>query len=142
MILDPDSKAIFAKKYDGFKLFVVNATKDTLYFPASDSRLYMKIQGRDKKGKWQDIEYLPSSWCGNSRHTLYLAPNEMWELATPTYQGEFKTKLRAQLHYTQEEHWENQETIYSNGIDGYVNPGQFWNKREYYPDGLMDPYND
>ena len=32
--------------------------------------------------------------------------------------------------------------IYSNIINGSINAGQFWRKPEYFPSGLMDPYND
>lgn len=134
--MDPKRKAKWAKKYKAIKLYVANTSKDTVYFEAQDSRLYLKIQAQDRNGNWRDIEYLPGSWCGNSYHTLFLAPNEFWEFATPVYQGWFKTKIRAELLYVK-----NREgVIYSNEIDGSINPGQFWNKRENHPRGLMDPY--
>jgi hypothetical protein len=53
-----------------------------------------------------------------------------------------KTKLRAQLYYKKTIDQEKEDLIYSNEIDGSINPGQFWNKRTYYPGGIMDPYND
>ena len=128
--------------YEGKKILVANTSTDTLYFSAQDSRLYMKIQAKDKKGEWRDIEYLPSSWCGNSYHTLFLAPGQGWEFSSPAYHGEFKTKLRAQLMYQKSFLQKSSDIIYSNEFDGSINPGQFWNKREYYPGGIMDPYND
>lgn len=128
--------------YKGMKLYVANASTDTLFFDAQDSRLYLKIQAQNRNGEWKDIEYLPSSWCGNSYHTLFLAPKESWEFTTPIYHGEFKTKFRAQLLYKKTKDQEKDDIIYSNEFEGYINPGQFWNKRDYYPSGLMDPYND
>jgi hypothetical protein len=142
IVIDPGQRTKWADKYDAIKLFVANTSGDTLYFDAQDSRLYLKIQAQDRKGEWKDIEYLPRSWCGNSYHSLFLAPNELWEFATPVYQGEFKTKIRAQLLFKKSQEQEIGDIIYSNEIDGHVNPGQFWHKREYYPGGLMDPYND
>lgn len=130
------------KGYKGMKLYIANASTDTLFFDAQDSRLYLKIQAQNRNGEWKDIEYLPSSWCGNSYHTLFLAPKESWEFTTPIYHGEFKTKFRAQLLYKKTKDQEKDDIIYSNEFEGYINPGQFWNKREYYPSGLMDPYND
>ena len=35
---------------------------------------------------------------------------------------------------------ETEVVIYSNEIEGSVNPGQFWNKKRYHPNGIMDPY--
>lgn len=142
VIIDPSKKTAWSENYKAMKLFVANTSKDTLYFPAQDSRLDLKIQAMDKNGAWKDIEYLPSSWCGNSYHTLFLAPNELWEFATPIYHGELKTRIRAQLLYKKDIDQEDGYIIFSNEIDSHVNPGQFWNKRAYFPSGLMDSYND
>lgn len=142
IVIDPNQKTKWAEEYDAVKLYVANTSKDTMFFSAQDSRLYLKIQAQDRHGVWKDIEYLPNSWCGNSYHALFLAPMELWEFATPIYEGEFKTKMRAQLLYRKSNNQENHDIIYSNEIDGFVNPGQFWNKEEYFPGGLMDPYND
>lgn len=142
VLIKPQQKTTWAEDYDAVKLFVANTSADTLYFEAQDSRLYLNIQALDRNGEWKDIEYLPSSWCGNSYHSLFLAPNEGWDFATPVYEGEFKTKLRAKLLYKKSMEQETDEVLYSNEMEGSINPGQFWNKREYYRQGLMDPYND
>ena len=130
------------KGYQGMKLYVSNTSKDTAYFLAQDSRMDLVIQALDKEGKWRPIEYLPSSWCGNSYHTLYLPPAHFWEFNIPVYEGEFETKLRAELLYISDQEKYELDAIYSNEFEGSVNPGQFWRKAAYYPSGLMDPYND
>lgn len=137
----------FQKTYAGFRVMVANRSKKEILFSAQDSRLYMKVQAKDQDGKWKDIEYLPSSWCGNSYHTLTLEPDNYWQFETPVYAGSMKTKLRIELKYRnpsgrQEGHRASQKTIYSNEYYGSINPGQFSNKRTYYSGGLMDPYND
>lgn len=132
----------------GVTVFIGNTTNKKINFNAQDSRLYMKVQALDAQNKWRDVEYLPSSWCGNSYHTLTLEPNYFWKFISPIYEGEFKTKLRIELQYidsndNSKNRWDKKNiTIYSNEYDGSINPGQFWNKREYYSKGLMDPYND
>ena len=142
MVIQPNKEEKYKEAYAGMKMFVANTSKDTLYFDAQDSRLYLKIQAMDKYGQWKDIEYLPSSWCGNSYHSLFLPPNNNWEFVIPKYEGEFKTKLRAKLLYKTSSDQKEDHVIYSNEFDGSINPGQFWRKRPYYPSGLMDPYND
>lgn len=188
VILDASEETTWSKYYKGYNLYVVNATADTLYFEAQDSRIEMVLQAKNSKGEWRDIEYLPNSWCGNSDHTLFLAPKELWKFVVPKYEGHVKTKLRAKLLYKKQLFFEeqNQEeespkvedfnvkklsvadsvenwvirgsrthstiyrdyskektlTIYSNEINGYINPGQFWFKREYIPQGIMDPYKE
>ncbi len=129
--------------YKGFRVYVANTTGDTIQFGAQDSRLYMNVQAKDEHGKWRDIEHLPSSWCGNSYHTLKLMPNECWPFATPAYEGEYKTKLRIVLEYLAEgkKGKEEPKIIYSNEYDGSVNPAQFWNKDHHVPSGIMDPYS-
>jgi hypothetical protein len=132
----------FAVHYQGHHLYISNSTSDTMDFKAQDSRLYLKLQALNSKAEWKDIEYLPSSWCGNSYHTLRLEPGSYWQFNIPDYNGEFKTKVRAELKYIDKENPKKDKVIYSNSIDASINPAQFWNKMRYYPRGIMDPYFD
>lgn len=148
LIVNPDTHDTFSKTYREMAVYVANSTRKKIQFNAQDSRLYMKVQALDLQGQWRDIEYLPSSWCGNSYHTLTLDPKKYWHFVTPVYEGDFKTRLRIELKYidpsdTGEPDRERRVLmIYSNEYEGSINPGQFWRKDEYRPRGLMDPYND
>ena len=148
VIVRPDFKDTIFNTYQGIAVFVANTSKYKIDFNAQDSRLYMKVQALDQKGHWQDIEYLPSSWCGNSYHILTLDSKRFWSFLTPVYEGDFKTKLRIELNYIDpedksENRWDKKEiTIYSNEYEGSINPGQLWRKGEYRNGGIMDPYND
>jgi len=141
--IDPGSK-----DYQSYSVNVSNLTKSEINFSAQDSRLYMVVQAKDADGQWKNIEYLPSSWCGNSYHLLTLEKNRYWTFQTPVYGGEYKTKLRISLQYldpadqSKDRRERKELTVYSNEYEGGVNPAQFWNKRDYYPGGIMDPYND
>jgi hypothetical protein len=129
----------------GRKVYLSNASHDTMYFPAQDSRLYMKVQAKDPAGEWRDIEYLPGSWCGNSYHTLALNPAQYWDFVMPLYEGSMPAKLRIRLEYriTSKLYEGNRnEVLYSNEVEGSVNPAQFWRKREHHLNGIMDPYDD
>ncbi len=140
VLLKPEERHAVAEKFSGFALYVINATDDTVFFKAQDSRLNMKLQARDMNGAWRDIEYLPSSWCGNSYHHLYLPSRYQWLFTVPEYTGTLKTKIRAALGY-QASRGADEQWIYSNEMDGSVNPGQFDKVPKYKTNGLMDPYN-
>lgn len=136
------------QQYNGISVYVANTSKHEISFKAQDSRLYMKVQALNCNGEWKDIEYLPNSWCGNSYHSVTLKSNYFWTFKTPIYEGDFKTKLRIELKYidqddTSETQRKKEEIIvYSNEFEGSVNPGQFWRKREYFSNGIMDPYDE
>ncbi len=148
IVVHPELKDTIYRSINAITLYIGNTTDDKINFKAQDSRIYMKVQALNSKGEWKDIEYLPNSWCGNSYHNLTLESKHFWKFLTPIYEGEFKTKLRIELNYIdptdKSEYMRDKKeiTIYSNEYEGSINPGQFWNKREYYPSGLMDPYND
>ncbi len=148
VVVRPETKNSSHYGYYAKSVYVVNNTKKNIEFNAQDSRLYMKVQALNVDGEWKDIEYLPSSWCGNSYHTLTLGPKQYWALSTPDYGGDFQTKFRIELKYLDPEDkpeniWEKKEiTIYSNEYEGSINPGQFWRKQDYHPNGIMDPYYD
>ena len=115
LIALPADEVPFGKQYHGFRLLLVNRTAKEVSFAASDSRLYITCEARDQDGEWKPIEYLPSSFCGNSRHSVYLPNGYYWEFSAPVYSGSFKTKLR----YTY------RGNSYSNEFDGSINPVQF-----------------
>jgi hypothetical protein len=158
IVADPHVEVETKSKLKSFPVYVANTTGDTICFNAQDSRLYMKTQARDAQGKWRDIEYLPSSWCGNSYHTVELPDNHYWSFSAPAYEGILPTKLRIELTYTDPTDTvdftgrknvsdrvyrkKRQLVVYSNEFDGAVNPAQFWRKPHYSPAGLMDPYNE
>jgi len=145
LIVHVDSKDTIFSNFNAYNVTLSNLTNKEINFSAQDSRLYMKVQAKDEDGIWKDIEYLPNSWCGNSYHTLTLERNNYWSFKTPIYSGGFKTKFRIELMITNRNENETEEKniiVYSNEYEGSINPGQFWNRLEYYPNGIMDPYNE
>ncbi len=158
--IDPDAVQEYGKGTKGMAVYVSNSTGDSVAFNAQDRRLYMTMQAKDQTGTWRDIEYLPSSWCGNSYHSLHLSANNYWSFIAPVYEGSFHTQLRVALQYVDLSDTVNIEIsksikpdwprtyrgrtllIYSNEIEGSINPAQFWRRPEYYPAGLMDPYSE
>ena len=120
----------------GMRLVLVNGTDETVSFDACDSRLSIIQEAKDESGEWKPIEYLPSSWCGNSYHQLMLASGEFWAFPAPRYEGSFKTKLRFRLDGE-----DGDKPIVSNEFDGKINPAQFSEQQPHNPSGLMDPYD-
>ncbi|MBL7828987.1 MAG: WG repeat-containing protein [Saprospiraceae bacterium] len=135
--LQKDITQPFFKTHSGFGFVLANTTSDTLVLEAQDSRLNMTLQAKDKNGAWKNIMYLPSSWCGNSYHQVFLAPGKYWNFTAPEMTGSFATKLRIALELD-----DKKNMLYSDEFDGGVNPAQFWRKPGYSPGGLMDPYDD
>ncbi|WP_338763439.1 WG repeat-containing protein [Bernardetia sp. ABR2-2B] len=143
VFIDTDRVIPIAGKYKGRYVFISNVSDKGITFDAQDSRLYAKMQAINKKGEWQDIEYLPSSWCGNSYHTMTLKSNHTWKFLTPIYEGNFKTQLRVALIIKNNHRDESKSIIqYSKPVYGSINLSQFWRKPSYSPQGLMDPYFD
>lgn len=103
--------------YRGFSLFLINRTGGEVAFEAADSRLPITREALDPKGRWRPIEFLPSSWCGNSFHRVFLPKNEAWVFTVPEYTGSRETRMRFAL--------ETKPPIYSNEFAGKINPSQF-----------------
>lgn len=142
VIIDTADMIVFDNKYTGYRIFIANATKDTIKFPTQDHMLYMKLQAVNDDGKWADIEDFPTAMCGYSYRSIQLQPNACWRFVIPKYDGAQHTQVRAVLEYGDRIRNKNSKKIYSNVVYMGVNPGQFWNKQTYYPKGIMDPYNE
>jgi WG containing repeat len=127
-----------AQKWLGYKVFIANNSIDTLFFNAIDSRLYMVIQALNKENKWQDMDIIWYSDCGNSYHTLALDPQHFWQFQMPVFKGSMHTRLRLKLKVKGEKDYD----VYSNEIKASVNPAQFWRQEAYFPIEILDPSND
>ena len=125
-------------------VYLANAGRDTAFFDAQDSRLSAVVEARDAMGKWRAIEYLPSSWCGNSYHTLHLPPGQYWGFRVPVYAGADTTVMRVRIDYATASAPEDKDrrVAVSPSWVGSVNPGQFWRKPTYESRGIMDPYSE
>jgi len=132
----------------GRRLYLQNYSSDSIQFSAQDSRLYISLQALNTEKLWVDVEYFPSSFCGNSYHTVWLNSGYYWSFHVPCYEGDIKTKMRYRVQYLNPKdqsrsYWEKEVfEIFSNEFDGSVNPGQFWKKGIYRTQGFMDPYFD
>ena len=107
-------------------------------FLANRDEIVERLQGV-LNAQRKPIEYLPSSWCGNSYHTVFLGPKQYWEFAAPRYNGKIKTRLRIRLEWQKSQF--QKLTIYSNEFDGSVNAKQFTVQQGHQPTNIMDPYN-
>jgi hypothetical protein len=141
MYIDTMQHIRWADRYNGYRVYLINDSADTVFFNAQDSRINAIVQAKDAQGVWRDIENLLSSWCGNSYHTLYLPEHKYWTFTMPQYEGTVRTELRVKLWYNSSPDLEDEDILYSNAISGSVNPAQFWRKREYISGGIMDPYS-
>jgi hypothetical protein len=124
-----------ADKFNAYNLYLGNKTDTTLKLEASDSRLSIVAEAF-YKNEWKAIEYLPSSWCGNSYHNVYLKSNQFWTFIIPKFTGKIKTKIRYRLSISKGHY------IYSNEINTSINKGQLTEKQGHKSQGLMDPYID
>ena len=134
IIVKPDLITEFEKGISGFKVFIINKSDSIKELPAQDSRLYLKRQVF-YKNEWKDIEYLPSSWCGNSYHSVFIKPNEYWDFTAPCLKGKIDTKFRFELYVNKK------LTLYSNEFNGSFNKKQLKKEQGHKPIGIMDPYN-
>ncbi|MBS9462326.1 hypothetical protein KIM67_07885 [Flagellimonas sp. 389] len=142
IIAKVDSIVEYAKNVSGFKVFIINTSNSKVELPAQDSRIYLKRQVFHE-GKWQDIEYLPNSWCGNSYHNVIIMPNEYWDLQAPCLKGKTTAKFRFKLQVDDafSSSSSKDSNIYSNEFFGSFNKSQLEKEQGHTPSGIMDPYN-
>jgi hypothetical protein len=129
----------FATKYDGFRVIVANASSSSIQFGAQDARLAMVHEAVDPSGNWAAIEYLPSSWCGNSYHTLTLPPHTYWDFTAPHYDGDFATRLRIRVDVRD---GDTSRSTYSDAFPGRISRAQLTQKQGHTATNIMDPYDD
>ncbi|TDE17130.1 hypothetical protein [Dyadobacter psychrotolerans] len=133
--IDTAKTITIADKFNAYNLYLGNKSDTILRLEASDSRLSVVAEAF-YKNEWKPIEYLPSSWCGNSYHNIYIKTNQFWIFVIPKFTGKIKTKIRYRLAISKGHY------IYSNEISTSINKGQLSAKQGHKSQGLMDPYID
>lgn len=134
IIAKPNSISKFSETVKGFKVYIVNKTDSIVNLAAQDSRIDV-IRQVFYKNKWNDIEYLPSSWCGNSYHSVFIKPNKFWDFNAPCLTGKIEAKFRFKLNIN------HNTVIYSNEFLGSFNKKQLKKEQGHQPTSIMDPYN-
>ena len=142
-LIDITDKEKFKGKYAGYKLFVINSKKDTIKNDG-ETGIHLVLQALNENNEWKDILYPGYSnfeFCFGNYYVMIFQPKSYRILAVPCFKGGFITKIRAKLIYRdQSRFWELNE-IYSNTIEGSVNPGQFWRTQDLEYNYLIDfPY--
>lgn len=121
---------VYADKYIAHKLYLINASKDTIDLALQDGQIKIIQQAKNKNGKWQDIENFINSWCSHSYYMVKLAPHEYQIYPVPIFKGTFKTRLRFKVKL-------NKKEIYSNEFVGEINKGQFLNPKDKDKKGVI-----
>jgi len=132
IVAQPNSETTFQYDHKGFHVLVINKTDTIVGLSAQDGRIDI-IRQVYYDGSWQAIEFLQSSWCGNSYHNVYINPNQYWEFAAPCMEGDTKSKFRFALAVDKD------ITIYSNEFSGSFNLKQLEKEKGHLRDSLMDP---
>ncbi|RMG17575.1 MAG: hypothetical protein D6731_03935 [Planctomycetota bacterium] len=122
----------------GMRLLLVNGSSQEHVFEASDSRLSLIQEALTEDG-WKPLEYLPQSWCGNSYHSVSLAPGEYWEFAVPRYTGPRKALIRFRLSDISSLHG---GVLVSEPYEGGYFPSQLSEKEGHRATNVMDPYDE
>jgi WG repeat protein len=126
-------------KYNGTKLYLVNTLKNqNIKLETQDRRVKIIMEAKDENDKWKPIQYYPNSWCGNSYFNIEMPASSFFTFNIPLYSGIRKTQMRAKLTLPGQNG--STRSVFSDSIDISVNPGQFWVKQSYMPNGIMDPY--
>ncbi|MBV8256010.1 MAG: WG repeat-containing protein [Chitinophaga sp.] len=136
--IDTTTIVPFENLYKGYKVRIINNTDSTIQFNAQDYRLYMSMQAYINN-KWQNLEYFPQSWCGNSYMQIPLNAGNYWELTCPVYEGSQRVKLRFSLLYVNGKDVEGE--VFSQEFSGSINPAQRWRNMPHFRSNIMDPYN-
>lgn len=133
VVVRTDLTTIIGKNVQAFHVLVVNTSDSISRLPAQDGRLYL-IRQVFYKDQWRDIEYLPSSWCGNSYYDVLIQPQAYWTFEVPCLRGRIRAKFRYKLSLEGDK-----ANIYSNEFKGSFNKKQLTKRRAYESHDLMDP---
>lgn len=99
--------------YKSFPIYIKNISKDTINL-GTDGDFPILVEGKNKNGKWVEINKFPFHCGTGSYSTICLPPNEIIITSMFHYKGNYKTKLRFKIL-----------DFVSREYDGSINEEQF-----------------
>jgi hypothetical protein len=102
-------------------VFTNPSSSKSIFVKTCNREIYYIMQALDKKGVWQDLEYVYFG-C-TSYGTSEILPQSQMIVLAPIYTGSFHTKLRLKIDaFPSRGH----AKFYSNVFEGSINPAQLW----------------
>ncbi len=137
VVVSPPDATLRWSTFEARQIQIINTTRKSMMFDAQDSLLDIVHEALDSSGVWKQIEYMPSSWCGNSYHTLSLPAKSKWSFVAPVYTGDTSVKMRVRVVTPS-------GIVRSKVFDGFINTEQFdaTKKQGHQATNIMDPYSD
>ncbi len=128
VFIDERKDTVFRNKYKGLDLIIVNKGEKVVTV-GTNYLMKLKLQAKDKDGKWKDIENeFSGGICGTGLEEEKLGQYDYLLSTIPLFEGEIKTVMRAELTYPHPKFKGAKIKIYSNEIECGINPAQFWRK--------------
>ncbi|TWV97470.1 WG repeat-containing protein [Chitinophaga pinensis] len=124
----PEAKIVVDNRYNGYKVFVVNAGQKAATLVMTHGRLRIWLEALSEENEWRNVEIPPRGdhrFSSNFYRRISLPAQSYWELNSPVYEGVFKTKMRYAMYYfPRPDKIEPAVMVYSNEFEGSINPGQ------------------
>jgi hypothetical protein len=141
VVVKSDESAIFNKKYIGYKIYLINNTKNDIKLNTLEGNIFLILQALDKNNEWKDLQNYSYFSIDRDYSEIKLHPKSYADFIAPHFKGEFKTKMRVKLTYQDDKYSWNELKIFSSEFEGWINPAQLWRspygKYNYLVD---DPY--
>ncbi len=135
MLIDTTEKLNYLKKYNGISLYIVNNTDEMAITLSLDGSLPLVLQAKDNNGEWADIENSEADYCNTPGTLIFFAAHSFWKFVMPQYDGGFRTMLRVKMGVLDSDN--NCNFVFSNVVEGKINPSQFWRKQPFAPNDIL-----
>lgn len=134
IVAEPDLSDTYSEYFQGFRVYVVNSTSDSIQIPVLFEELHMVLQALGRDSIWKDIEKYPQGFCSPAIRNITLGPGMYLPMTAPLFQGDCTTKLRFKLLGIRRPDTDERGTLYSNEFEGSINRSQLWNNEQYQND--------
>ncbi|MBK8724336.1 MAG: WG repeat-containing protein [Saprospiraceae bacterium] len=137
IVLSEESDIKYNKMFYSNSILIFNNSKEDKSFLFQAGSLDIKLEALNENNEWKEIERFYTTPIDRFEDcNLEVKTQEAktyWKYIIPRYFGSIKTKIRAKFQYYEPASKIGKKVIiYSNEINGSVNPAQFWNKKDIF----------
>ena len=118
--IDSSADYVYNKEFEGYLVSITNLTGEDQVVNTQDGRISLRTEVF-YKDQWLPIDFMQSSWCGNSYFEVTMRNESTWNIVMPKYSGHKTGPIRICLAIYKDG---KEQEYYSQSFEGSYNTSQ------------------
>ncbi|MBS1493542.1 MAG: WG repeat-containing protein [Bacteroidetes bacterium] len=139
LFVNDKDAVLLSNRFKAFEMYIIN-TYDTVVKVGITEFINIRLQALNEKEEWKYIEGQFNFFIDFDYVPIMLSKNNAQQYIFPIFEGDFETKIRAELEIADPYNYKKTLKLHSNEIECKINRTQFWRRLDNFNYDFANPY--